>query len=189
MSYLKNRAMKRLALSSLLVVAIGLMMFMGCEEPEPIVLNEGPQHHRTEDSLINRQGDTTTNVDPIAAMQDSILNAEHEAEVEHWKYTLNERYGATLFMDMFPSVNRINMVAFDTTGWYPIDHGVHTSASYSFSGDTITLYYDNDTILPEEQRRWLVSRSSDTVMQWNYLGWLPQDGTSVYYSYHFVLFQ
>ncbi len=189
MFYLKIKAMKRLALSSLIVVAVGLMMFMGCEELEPIIPNEEQQqHHRREDSLINQQGDTTINLDPLEAMEDSILNAEHETAVEHWKYTLNENYGATLFMDMFPSVSRINMVAFDTTGWFPVSHGVHTSASYSFSGDTITLYYDNDTIVPEEQRRWLVSRPNDTVMQWNYLGILPQDGTSVYYSYYFVLF-
>ena len=180
--------MKRVFILSLLVVAMSVMAFVGCEEPEPIVPNEGPQHHRTDDSLMNQQGDTATNVDPLVVMQDSILNAEHETAVEHWKYTLNGHYGTTLFMDMFPSVSRINMVAYDTTGWFPVAHGVHISSSYSFSGDTITLYYDNDTIVPEEQRRWLVSRPNDTEMQWNYLGFLPLDGTSVYYSYYFVLF-
>ena len=188
MLFLKIRAMKKLILTSLLVVAMGMIAFMGCERPETIDPTNGQPQRANEDSLINQQGDTTTNVDPLAAMEDSILNTIHDTEVEHWKYTLNEHYGATLFMDMFPSVSRINMVAFDTTGWYPINHGVHTSASYSFNGDTITLNYDNDTIVPEEQRRWLVSRPSDTIMQWNYLGILPQDGTSVYYSYYFVLF-
>ena len=184
---LKFKNMKRIVLISLLAAAVGVMTFIGCERPEPIDPTNGhPQ--RADDSLINQQGDTTINVDPLAAMIDSILNTKHDNEVEHWKYTLNEHYGATLFMDMFPSVNKINMVAFDTTGWYPINHGVHTTASYSFCGDTITLNYDNDTIVPEEQRRWIVSRPSDTIMQWNYLGILPQDGTSVYYSYYFVLF-
>ena len=181
--------MKSIVLISILFVAMGVITFVGCEEPEPIIPNEEQQqHHRIEDSLINQQGDTTINVDQLEAMEDSILNAEHETAVEHWKYTLNENYGATLFMDMFPYINRINMIGFDTTGWFPVAHGVHTSMSYSFSGDTITLNYDNDTTVPEEQRRWLVSHPSDTIMQWNYLGILPQDGTSVYYSYYFVLF-
>ena len=51
--------MKKNIFISLLVVAIGVMAFMGCERPEPIVPNEGLQHHRAEDSLINRLGDTT----------------------------------------------------------------------------------------------------------------------------------
>ena len=183
--------MKKNIFISLLVVAMGVIVFIGCER-ETIEPNNAQPQRANEDSLINQQGNTTTNndvvYDPLAMMEDSILNANHDMKVEHWKYTLNERYGATLFMDMFPIVSRINMVAFDTTGWHPISHGVHIGASYSFSGDTITLNYDNDTIVPEGQRRWLVSRPSDTVMQWNYLGILPQDGLSVFYTYHFVLF-
>ena len=54
--------MKKIVLISLLVVAIGLMIFVGCEEPDPIIPNEEQQqHHRREDSLINQQGDTTIN--------------------------------------------------------------------------------------------------------------------------------
>ena len=77
--------MKRLVLISLLAAAVGVMAFLGCERPEPIDPTEGQPQRANEDSLINQQGNATTNVDPLAAMEDSILNTKHDTEVEHWK--------------------------------------------------------------------------------------------------------
>ncbi|MBO7573036.1 MAG: hypothetical protein J6T48_12885 [Bacteroidales bacterium] len=49
--------MKKNIFISLLVVAMGVMAFMGCER-EQIVPNGGQSQQRTEDSLINQQSDT-----------------------------------------------------------------------------------------------------------------------------------
>ena len=60
--------MKKLVLISLLVAAMGMMAFVGCER-EQIEPNNGQPLRENEDSLINQQGDT---------LSDKIT-------VEHWK--------------------------------------------------------------------------------------------------------
>ena len=49
--------MKKLVLISLLVVAMGVIAFVGCER-EQIEPNEGQPQQRAEDSLINQQQNT-----------------------------------------------------------------------------------------------------------------------------------
>ena len=60
MLYLKIRDMKKLILISLLVVAMGMIAFMGCERPETIDPTNGQPQRANDDSLINQQGDNTT---------------------------------------------------------------------------------------------------------------------------------
>ena len=118
--------MKRLVLSSLLVVAIGLMMFMGCEEPEPIIPNEEQQqHHRREDSLINQQGDTTIapNVDTSILPPDNIRLVEHWRAVDSGYYNYHDgtfhqdEIYTYAYMDLYPQDSILRAINVDSNDY------------------------------------------------------------------------
>lgn len=179
--------MKKNILISLLVVAMGMIAFMGCERPEPIVPNEGPQHHRAEDSLINQQGDTA-----IAPQIDSgttqtadtcmYLPPDSIRPVEHWRAVTNSYFDYSegvyhnepytyAYMDIYPQAGllRANDVSSNdnkTLAFYGGDYW-----GYSMSGDTIRVFYDDpEWPVPENMQRWLVSHISADTMYWRFLG-------------------
>ena len=176
--------MKRFVLSSLLVAAIGLMMFMGCEEPEPIIPNEEQQqHHRREDSLINQQGDTAIDSSTTQTADTSMyLPPDSIRPVEHWRAVTNSYYDYSegvyhnepytyAYMDIYPQAGllRANDVSSNdnkTLAFYGGDYW-----GYSMSGDTIRVFYDDpEWPVPENMQRWLVSHISADTMYWRFLG-------------------
>ena len=181
--------MKKEIFISLLVVAMGVMAFMGCER-EQIVPNGGQSQQRTEDSLINQQQNTEDSLinqqsDTIITPTDdsSINHPEYSGPVEHWKAVLidgyynyidgtyhhNETY-TYAYMDIYPQDSVLYTIDIDTADHYGL-FGNKSYSSYSMDGDTITVDYQSDYELAIEQRRWLVVRTNDTTMNWQYLGW------------------
>ena len=182
MFYLKIKAMKRLVLSSLIVVAVGLMIFVGCEDPEPIIPNEEQQqHHRREDSLINQQGDTTIapNVDTSILPPDNIRPVEHWRAVDSGYYNYHDgtfhqdEIYTYAYMDLYPQDSILRAINVDSND-YQVLGGFASGLYYPYTmnGDTITIDYQTpgEAELEVYQRRWLVFHINDTVMYWRYLG-------------------
>ena len=166
--------MKRLVLISLLAAAVGVMAFLGCERPEPIDPTEGQPQSANEDSLINQQSDTNTNQQP-----DNI-------KVEHWGAVRIPN--DSLYTDSIPVFTYADMEIFARMDIYIQDSVLYainlepTSfigglmfgngcfSPYSMRGDTITVHFQDNVGLPDDQKRWIITRWNDTIAYWDYFG-------------------
>ena len=176
--------MKRTVLISLLAAAVGVMTFIGCERPEPIDPTNG-QPHRTDDSLINQQVDTTnvpTNDTTVPPTDDTtIIQFPENITVEHWRaerigyynyhdgtYHHDETY-TYAYMDIYPHDSILYATDIDTLDDYLIiSNGAYSP--YSMNGDTITVYFPTEMEIAECQRKWMIYRTNDNTMNWQYLG-------------------
>ena len=162
MLYLKIRAMKKLILTSLLVLAMGMLAFMGCERPEPIDPTKGQPQRANEDSLINQQEDTLP----------GIITVEHWGAISKFGYYDYVEgiyhyepytYG---YMDIYPQDGVLTATDIDSTDGYELAFAGGEYWPYSISGDTITVYYDTYG----ELFGWRVSHYAADSMSWRYLG-------------------
>ena len=153
--------MKRLVLISLLAVAVGVMAFLGCERPEPIDPTEGQPTNQQSDN-----NDSNTN-----------LPQDNLRPVEHWsqKVFLSDIVYDVTIMDIYPNDSVLYAINLDSTGWYGVAWGYGRFTPYSMSGDTITVYYQDDYGLPDELKRWIIYRWNDTTMYWKWLGSSPNN--------------
>ena len=171
--------MKKSILLSLLIGMMGVIVFMGCERPEPIEPTNGQQPQRVnEDSLINQQGDTMIILD-----EDSLST---KITVEHWRaseigyynyydstYHHNETY-TYVYMDVYPQENILFAHDIDSADGLSVLFGNDHYWPYSMDCDTITVEYQypeyTDYEINMEQKRWLIYHINDTTMHWYYLG-------------------
>ena len=158
--------MNKTFLIRLFIGIIGVMAFLGCERPEPIDPTEGQPQTGAEDSLINQQGN---NNDSNAS--------EYHRPIEHWsqKAFLSDTVYDVTIMDIYPNDSVLYAINLDSTGWYGVAWGYGRFTPYSMSGDTITVYYQDDYGLPDELKRWIIYRWNDTTMYWKWLGSSPNN--------------
>ena len=164
--------MKRLVLSSLLVVAIGLMMFMGCEEPEPIIPNEEQQqHHRREDSLINQQSDTTI---PDPSIMEFPSRTDYLVESVSW-FEDSSHYTNIIYE--YNSQNQL--IRAIGTGKYVEQGQVRESRGesiFNYTNGRVTSITHNNLSNPQQQPR-------TDFFYYDEYGRLIHNGV-LYYGYH-----
>lgn len=173
--------MKKIVLLSLLIGMMGVIAFIGCEKPEPIDPTNGQPQRTNEDSLINQQGDTLTDI----------------KTVEHWRAVKNgyyNNYDGTFhrdetytyaYLDIYPQDSILYAVDLDTADFYGLAFNNSLNSPYSMNGDTITVDIQYEIEIPEYQRRWLVFHTNDTVMFWRYLGTGIQNG-DLHYTFYLI---
>ncbi len=169
--------MKRLVLISLLVAAMGVMAFVGCERPEPIDPTEGQPQTGAEDSLINQQGDNNDSNTNLS--QDNLRPVEHWGAIGSGYYDYSEGvYISGLYtyayMDIYPQDSILQAVDVNPND----SRGLQFNGgpwSYSMNGDTIKVYFEVpnvDTHDPQyTQNRWLIHYLAPDTMYWEYMGW------------------
>ncbi|MBQ6277038.1 MAG: hypothetical protein IJK62_10070 [Bacteroidales bacterium] len=157
--------MKRLVLISLLVAAMGVMAFVGCER-EQIEPNNGQPQRANEDSLINQQKiEHWRIVDENVWYFDTIDSTPHRNP-----YT----YG---YLDIYLLGNILHWIDADSTDSYV---GSNRYDQYSLNGDTITIINTSGvSIYPQpDTLKYFIYRENDTIMKWHFL-FNPEEWASI----------
>ena len=151
--------MKKNVLISLLVVAMWVMTFVGCER-ETIDQTNGQPQRANEDSLINQQ--------------------IGQIKIEHWRIVdENVWYFDTIdsschrnpytygYLDIYLLENILRWIDADSTDSYV---GSNSYDQYSLNVDTITIINTSGiSLYPQpDTLKYIIYRENDTIMKWHF---------------------
>lgn len=195
--------MKRTIILSLLVVAMGLMMFMGCEDPDsplPPTPQPEPVPADTVDIPTTDSTDTITPSQPdsMPFTIQSFSNLPEDVQVTYWVAFVDEWWNHTTqeylherhiysYMQMYPELGILRATDECSDDELGVPFGSDQNYEYLISGDTIYVDYSlPDITVYEEMKRWKMIPLGDTAVYWQYLGAAPcvpgaYTGTTFYF--------